>query len=105
MKAKEYAALFTNQLAEKDSLTYHGFVPELHKEVTKQPGFLGMESYRNQEGTGITISYWESKDAIAQWKKHTLHQVAQHFGKEKAFAWYKLRVCTIEHEYHFTKSV
>ena len=35
MKAKEYAVLFTNQLAEKDSLTYHGFVPELHKEETK----------------------------------------------------------------------
>jgi len=56
MKAKGYAVLFTNQLAEKDSLPYHEFATELHKEVTEQPGFLGMESYRNPEGTGITIS-------------------------------------------------
>jgi|AACY02.1.fsa_nt_gi heme-degrading monooxygenase HmoA len=105
MKAKGYVVLFTNQLAEKDSLPYHEFATELHKEVTEQPRFLGMESYRNPEGTGITISYWESKDAIAHWKKHSLHQAAQHFGKEKAYAWYKLRVCAIEREYHFTKSV
>jgi len=34
MKAKGYAVLFTNQLAEKDSLPYHEFATELHKEVT-----------------------------------------------------------------------
>ena len=30
----------------------------------QQPGFLGVESARDHSGLGITISYWESLEAI-----------------------------------------
>ena len=32
----------------------------------RQPGFLGVESAR--ESLGITVSYWSSLEAIAEWK-------------------------------------
>ena len=35
---------------------------------------LGVESARGNSGLGITISYWESLDAIENWKKNTLHK-------------------------------
>jgi heme-degrading monooxygenase HmoA len=33
----------------------------------QQPGFLGMESARDE--IGITVSYWENEEAILAWKK------------------------------------
>ena len=43
----------------------------------KQPGFLGVESAREQ--VGITVSYWTDRNAIKQWRDHPEHRKAQ-FG-------------------------
>jgi heme-degrading monooxygenase HmoA len=40
--------------------------------AAQQPGYLGMESAR--EGLGITVSYWESLEAIRNWKQNAEHQ-------------------------------
>jgi len=37
--------------------------------ASKQPGFLGIESTRDEAGFGITVSYWESEAAIAAWRR------------------------------------
>ena len=49
----------------------------MEKLAKQQPGFLGVESARGNSGLGITISYWESLDAIENWKKNTLHKEAK----------------------------
>ena len=41
----------------------------MEKLAKQQPGFLGVESARGNSGLGITISYWESLDAIENWKR------------------------------------
>ena len=43
----------------------------------QQPGFLGVESARDHSGLGITISYWESLEAIENWKQNALHKEAK----------------------------
>lgn len=45
-------------------------------------GFLGIESVRDEHGTGITVSYWDSLAAIKEWKEHTAHQRVQKRGKQ-----------------------
>jgi heme-degrading monooxygenase HmoA len=37
--------------------------------ATQQPGFLGIESARETDGFGITVSYWNSEQAIAAWNR------------------------------------
>ena len=49
----------------------------MEKLAKQQSGFLGVESARGNSGLGITISYWESLDAIENWKKNTLHKEAK----------------------------
>ena len=44
---------------------------------SKEPGFLGVESARDHSGLGITISYWESLEAIENWKQNALHKEAK----------------------------
>ncbi|WP_407657790.1 antibiotic biosynthesis monooxygenase family protein [Marinobacter guineae] len=45
-----------------------------------QPGFLGMESVR--EDLGITVLYWESLESITNWKRNAEHLEAQRLGKK-----------------------
>ena len=62
-----------------------------------QQGFLGFESAR--EELGISVSYWESEEAIRKWKTQTEHQIAQQKGREVWYANYRIRICRVEREY------
>jgi len=54
--------------------------------ASEQPGFLGAESARGDDGFGITISYWSSEAATAAWKAHGEHRSAQDTGKRLGYA-------------------
>ena len=67
--------------------------------AAQQSGFLGVESARNTDGFGITVSYWQSLEAIAAWKTHAEHKVAQETGKRDWYAHYALRIAKVERAY------
>jgi heme-degrading monooxygenase HmoA len=69
--------------------------------ASRQPGYLGFESARNM--LGISISYWESMEAIASWKANADHLFAQKQGRARWYSWYKVRICKVEREYAFSK--
>lgn len=71
-----YAVIFTSNLS-NDTTDYNTVAEEMEKLAKQQSGFLGVESARGNSGLGITISYWESLDAIENWKKNTLHKEAK----------------------------
>ncbi len=65
----------------------------------QQPGYLGHESVR--DGLGITISYWESLEAIRNWKQQTEHLNAQQNGRNQWYKAYKTRICKVERDYAY----
>ncbi|RKD86497.1 antibiotic biosynthesis monooxygenase family protein [Mangrovibacterium diazotrophicum] len=65
----------------------------------QQKGFLGAESARNN--LGITVSYWQNLESIANWKKNIEHQMAQCYGREKWYSAYKTRIALVERDYGF----
>ena len=69
--------------------------------ASQQPGFLGIESAR--EDLGITVSYWESLEAITNWKRNCDHLVAQQRGRSDWYQTYKVRICRVERDYSFEK--
>lgn len=96
-KPPYYAVIFTNLLKEENPTGYSEMAEAMDKLARQQPGYLGMESVR--EGLAITISYWESLDAIKNWKANTEHLVAQKRGREEWYAAYKTRICLVERDY------
>lgn len=64
-----------------------------------QPGYLGVESVRASDGFGITVSYWASLEAIADWRSNAEHRIAQEGGKTLWYEHYELRVARVEHAY------
>jgi len=95
-----YAVIFTNvQTLELEG--YAEMAAAMEALAKMQPGYLGMEHAR--ESIGITISYWKSLEAIAQWKSNLDHQQAQTQGKAKWYESYSVRICKVEKEYHFNR--
>jgi heme-degrading monooxygenase HmoA len=94
-----YAVIFTSQRTPGDN-GYDAMADAMEKLAAQQPGFLGVESARS--GIGITISYWDSMEAILAWKNNVVHLVAQQTGKEKWYSAYQVRICRVEREYGFT---
>ncbi|WP_421808496.1 antibiotic biosynthesis monooxygenase family protein [Flagellimonas sp.] len=93
-----YAVIFTSLRTPGDE-GYAQMAEEMETLARKQPGFLDVESAR--DGVGITVSYWESLEAIAHWKAQLDHKQAQKQGRQQWYSWYKVRVCRVEREYEF----
>lgn len=64
-----------------------------------QPGYIGVETVYGEDGFGMTVSYWESLDAIRNWRNNTEHKIAQELGKTKWYEKYQIRICLVEKEY------
>lgn len=93
-----YAVIFASTRSEGDS--GYGVMADRMVELAKsQPGYLGIESARGADGFGITVSYWESLEAIAGWRRHAEHQVAQETGKRIWYSHYELRIAKVERAY------
>ncbi len=91
-----YAVIFTSLIGEDDR-GYAETADRMLELASRQPGFLGFETARDE--IGISVSYWQSEEAISAWKANAQHLAAQQRGKEKWYQWYRVRVCRVEREY------
>ncbi len=97
-KPPYYAVIFTSILTEGDN-GYSKMAGRMMELAAQQPGFLGVESAR--EEVGITVSYWRDLDSIKNWKAVIDHRQAQKLGREKWYANYKTRIAKVERDYGF----
>jgi heme-degrading monooxygenase HmoA len=70
--------------------------------AAQQPGFLGMESARDQQSAqalGITVSYWADEAAARAWKQVGAHLIAQRRGRDVWYRDYRVRVAVVQREY------
>lgn len=94
-KPPYYAVIFTSCRTEGDN-GYAEAVKHLIELARQQPGFLGNEGAR--QDIGISVSYWESLEAIRAWKEHPEHRKMQ----KMTALWYgesRIRVCKVEKDY------
>ena len=93
-----YAVIFSNQMG-SDTEGYGQMSDLMVSMSADQPGFIGIETTRDAGGFGITVSYWESEAAIANWRENAKHQAAQQKGKVTWYDRYQLRVAKVERQY------
>jgi len=100
-----YAVIFSSQRTANDDDGYEVMAERMVELAARQPGYLGVESTRDADGRGITVSYWQSLEAIHAWGKHAEHRVAQAVGKVRWYERFRLRVCRVEREDHFDRAL
>ena len=97
-----YAVIFTSRRTEGDR-GYGAIARKMEKMGANRAGYLGIESVRGADGTGITVSYWRDKSAILAWKRDSEHEKAQHGGRETWYAAYEVRTARVERAYGFQR--
>ena len=103
-KPPYYAVVFSSQRTDDDDPGYAEMSDCMFALAAQQPGYLGVESVRGEDGFGMTVSYWESLDAIRNWRAQAEHKIAQAQGRAKWYENYKLRICLVETEYSFERT-
>jgi len=98
-----FAVIFTSTRTEVDE-GYGDMAMKMVEMAAEQPGFLGVESARGADGLGITVSYWESEQAIANWRTNAEHRIAQTHGRGKWYAEFITRVAKVERARTFTRT-
>ena len=93
-----YAVIFTSVRTESDQ-GYAEMSEKMEALAKKQPGFLGVESAR--ENLGITVSYWKDLDSVRRWKEHAEHTLARQKGRELWYRQFKTRIAWVERDYGF----
>ncbi len=91
-----YAVIFTSVRTEGDD-GYDAMAQKMLDLASQQPGFLGIESARNE--TGVTVSYWADLASIKAWKENVEHREAQALGRGKWYSAFKTRICKVERDY------
>jgi heme-degrading monooxygenase HmoA len=97
-KPPYYAVIFTSLRTEGDR-GYGHMAERMAELAAEQPGYLGFESARTTDGLGISVSYWSSEEAIANWKAQDDHKIAQAIGQRTWYSDYYLRVAKVERDY------
>ena len=85
---------------------YFELAAQLRETLVKQPGFVHVERFQSlvDEGKILSLSCWESEEAIAGWRTQAEHMVVQKEGKAKIFESYRLRVAAVIRDYSFSCS-
>ncbi len=97
-KPPYYAVIFTSTRTSVEE-GYAEMADRMFELAKEQPGYLGFESARNE--VGITVSYWESLEAIKNWKAGAEHIEAQFKGRKQWYEAYTTRICVVERDYSF----
>lgn len=96
-----YYAVFFIYVHTDDTDGYAVMSSKMRELAAQQPGFLGIESARDQ--VGITVSYWKDLQSIKAWKAHVKHLQAQEAGRERWYSCYKVRIARVERDYGFSR--
>ena len=94
-----FAVIFTSLRTDVDE-GYAAMADKMDRLASEQPGYIGIESARNQGGSSITVSYWADEDALQNWKQIAAHLLAQKLGKERWYQHYCLRIAKVERAYN-----
>jgi heme-degrading monooxygenase HmoA len=92
-----YVAVIFSSLRTAGDNGYGEMARRMEELASRQPGYLGIESARDE--LGITVAYWTDEAAAAAWKQVAEHLAAQRMGRERWYRDYQVRVATVTRSY------
>lgn len=97
------AVIFVAQRTGEDDSGYFAAASAMDALAATQPGYVGVNSVRRDDGLGITVSYWKNGDAAKAWRDHPDHAAIRDAGRDRWYQHYSLHVAEIARSYDWTK--
>ena len=99
-----YAVIFEVEIKEGCQEEYLCQGALMKERVNQFDGFISSERFSSvvTEGKICSLSFWESEEAIIQWKKDLQHFTCQKNGQGSLFKDYRIRIAKVERDYCMT---
>lgn len=97
------AVIFEVKIKHGKQDRYLSLATDLKPLLTDIEGFISIERFQSLSTKGklLSLSWWESEEAVLQWKQHSLHKSAQQEGRKSIFDFYKISIVSLTREYSF----
>ena len=95
--------IFVAQRTTADDAGYSAAAAAMVALANKQPGYLGMDSVRDADGLGITVSYWANDNHAKAWRDHGEHALIREAGRDRWYSDYSLHVGEVTRSYDWQK--
>lgn len=84
---------------------YDRVAADLHAHIQSFPGLISVERFesRSKPGKMLSLSYWESNEAVLNWRADMKHQYGMARGKARIFSWYRITVSEVQRDYSFDR--
>ena len=97
-----WTVAFCNRRPVESDDGYGGTAEAMDRLAADQPGFVGVDSARSDDGVGITVSRWSSIAAMISWRRVVAHNEAQQHGRNGWYSWYRSDVARVDRSSEFT---
>ncbi len=99
-----YAVIFEVEIKPDRQDSYLALGAKMREQLADYPGFISAERFGSltQEGKICSLSFWESEEAVSQWKQDMSHMLCQQNGRDHLFSDYRIRVARVERDYRMT---
>jgi heme-degrading monooxygenase HmoA len=95
------AIIFEVQPAEGQRAAYLDYATGLKPVLEEMDGFVSVERFESLTTPGklLSLSTWRDEAAVANWRNHAEHRIAQKAGRGGIFSDYRLRVVSVIRDY------
>ncbi|MCG8274244.1 antibiotic biosynthesis monooxygenase [Aquamicrobium sp. NLF2-7] len=95
------AVIFEVEPAEGQETLYLDTAAELRPLLDGIEGFISVERFKSLTNPSkvLSLSFFESEDAVARWRNTAEHRRAQAMGRGGVFAGYRLRIAHVMRDY------
>ena len=93
-------------IAQRTSLDHDGYAAAakaMDSLAKQQNGYLGMDSVRDADGLGVTVSYWASDIDAKAWRDQPDHAAIRNAGRDRWYSSYSLHVAEVTRSYDWQK--
>ncbi len=100
-KAAKVAVLFEVKPKKEGLQEYLRLAADLKAELANAPGLVRIERFSSlsEEGKLLSVSVWESEQAVEKWRNQMSHRVGQKAGRDSLFEAYRISVARVIREY------
>ena len=97
------AVIFVSFRNDADAIGYGTAAAAMDALAAGQPGYRGVDTARDEGGTGITVSYWADEAAAIAWRDHAEHAAIRERGRSLWYDSYSVAVTQVQRAYRWTR--
>jgi heme-degrading monooxygenase HmoA len=99
----QIAVIFVSRRSGEDAGGYAAAAAAMAELAAAQPGYRGVDSVRDGDGVGITVSYWADQASAAAWRDHPDHVRIREAGRDRWYDSYEVVVAAVARDYSWRR--